>query len=146
MAGAGRALPSRLRWSLAWWTHQPRGSGVLCSYGTSSGGFVLTDLDCCVKAHGKSSWAAQSSLWFCFFLCPPSGAGRTDTSHVLTCAAGTSSCLQTINEYWFAALLPFKEVKLPYQLLRGERGSLIWFWLLCWVCVQLLGSLLFVHS
>lgn len=108
---------------------------------------MLIDLDCCVKAHGKSSWAAQRNpLWFCFFLCPPSGAGRTDTSHVLTCTAGTSSCLQTINEYWFAALLPFKEVKLPYQLLRGERGSLIWFWLLCWVCVQLLGSLLFVHS
>lgn len=57
----GRALPSRLRWSLAWWTQQARGCGRLCSNGTSSGGFVLMDLDCCVKAHGKSS-TEKSSL------------------------------------------------------------------------------------
>lgn len=90
--------------------------------------------------------AQKIPLWFCFFLCPPTGAGSTETAHVLTCTAGTSGCLQTINEYWFAALLPFRKGKLPSQLLWVERGSLIWFWSLCWVCVQLFGSLLFVHS
>lgn len=63
---------------------------------------------------------------------------------LLTCTMeGPHGCLESINAYWFAAPLPFKEVKLQYQALRQKgKFDLV-------LLVSLLGprvSLLFAHS